>query len=63
MFDKIIVMCNIFDIGELIGFLFGMEEEKMMLWFVFVIDILEVLYKNDYCIDGLFKYICDKVNI
>lgn len=39
---EIIMICVMVSVGEDIGFLFGIEEEKMMLWMGVLIDNLEV---------------------
>lgn len=51
------------EIVEFIGFLLGMEEEKMLFWLVVIIDFLEVFYKYDENIKGFMNYIMEKVNI
>lgn len=51
------------EIVEFIGFLSGIEEEKMLLWLVVIMDFLEVLYKYDENMKGLMNYIMEKVNI
>lgn len=63
IYDKVIVICNMLEIVELIGFLFGIEEEKMVFWLVVIIDILEVLYKGDENLILSCNYIMEKVNV
>lgn len=46
-YNEIIVMCVIVFVGEDIGFLFGIEEEKMQLWMGVFDDNFEVLQKID----------------
>lgn len=57
----IIVICSVQGLDEDIGFLFGIEVEKMEFWFGVIIDNFEVLYMDDECIYGSVDYIFSKV--
>ncbi|MGO4997914.1 PhoH family protein [Oceanisphaera sp. W20_SRM_FM3] len=63
IYEKVIVTRNTPEIAESIGFLPGTEEEKMAPWLAAVTDTLEVLHKQDECMDGSLKYIMDKANL
>ncbi|GGB49750.1 ATPase [Oceanisphaera marina] len=63
IYDKVIVTRNTPEIAESIGFLPGTEEEKMAPWLAAITDTLEVLHKQDECMDGSLSYIMGKANI
>ncbi|WP_319783157.1 PhoH family protein [Oceanisphaera sp. IT1-181] len=63
IYDKVIVTRNTPEIAESIGFLPGTEEEKMAPWLAAITDTLEVLHKQDECMEGSLKYIMDKANL
>lgn len=63
IYDKVIVTRNTPEIAESIGFLPGTEEEKMAPWLAAITDTLEVLHKQDECMDSSVKYIMDKANL
>lgn len=63
MYDRVIVTRNTPEIAESIGFLPGTEEEKMAPWLAAITDTLEVLHKQDECMEGSLKYIMDKANL
>ncbi|ART80222.1 PhoH family protein [Oceanisphaera avium] len=63
VYDKVIVTRNTPEIAESIGFLPGTEEEKMAPWLAAITDTLEVLHKQDECMDSSLKYIMDKANV
>jgi PhoH-like ATPase len=63
IYDRVIVTRNTPEIAESIGFLPGTEEEKMAPWLAAITDTLEVLHKQDECMDGSLSYIMGKANI
>ena len=63
IYEKVIVTRNTPEIAESIGFLPGTEEEKMAPWLAAITDTLEVLHKQDECMEGSLKYIMDKANL
>ena len=63
IYDKVIVTRNTPEIAESIGFLPGTEEEKMAPWLAAITDSMEVLHKQDECVDGSINYIMEKANI
>ncbi|MFH7585219.1 PhoH family protein [Oceanimonas smirnovii] len=63
IYDRVIVTRNTPEIAESIGFLPGSEEEKMAPWLAAITDTLEVLHKQDECMDGSLSYIMGKANI
>ncbi|MGO2089368.1 MAG: PhoH family protein [Oceanisphaera sp.] len=63
IYDKVIVTRNTPEIAESIGFLPGTEEEKMAPWLAAITDTLEVLHKQDECMDSSLAYIMDKGNV
>jgi len=63
LYDKIIVTRSTPEIAESIGFLPGTEEEKMAPWLAAITDSLEVLHKQDECMNGSLDYIMEKANI
>jgi PhoH-like ATPase len=63
IYDKVLVTRNTPELAELIGFLPGIEEEKMVPWLAAITDSLEVLHKNDENPSSSLNYIMEKANI